>query len=111
MASPHISARWRVGPTSYLVPPPCLIGVVVLLSSITHGIDIMKLLGPVKGIYFHLSVIFDIFSRYVTGWMVTPLESAALAQRLIAETCTTQGIGPGQLTRASPWRCYWRISG
>jgi len=59
--------------------------------------DITKLLGPVKWTYFHRYVILDIFSRYVVGWMVAPRESAALAQRLIAETCATQGIGPGQL--------------
>ena len=59
--------------------------------------DITKLLGPVKWTYFHLYVMLDIFSRYVTGWMVAPRESATLAQRLIAETCTKQGIGPGQL--------------
>ena len=40
---------------------------------------------------FHLYVILDIFSRYVVGWMVAPRESAALAQRLIAETCATPG--------------------
>ena len=59
--------------------------------------DITKLLGPVKWTYFHLYVILDIFSRYVVGWMVTPRESSALAQRLIAETCATQGIVSGQL--------------
>ena len=40
----------------------------------------------------------DIFSRYVVGWMLAPRESAALAERLIAETCTKHGIPPGQLT-------------
>jgi putative transposase len=30
-------------------------------------------------------VILDVFSRYVTGWMVASRESAALAERLIAE--------------------------
>jgi putative transposase len=59
--------------------------------------DITKLLGPVKWTYVHLYVILDIFSRYVVGWMVAPRESAALAQRLIAETCATQGIVSGQL--------------
>ena len=59
--------------------------------------DITKLLGPMKWTYFHLYMILDIFSRYVTGWMVAPRESAALAQRLSAETYAMQGIGPGQL--------------
>jgi putative transposase len=60
--------------------------------------DITKLLGPAKWTYFYLYVILDIFSRYVVGWMLAPHESAALAQRLIAETCAKQGIRPGQLT-------------
>ena len=60
--------------------------------------DITKLLGPVKWTYFYLYVILDIFSRYVVGWMVAERESAELAQRLIAETCRKQNIGPHQLT-------------
>jgi len=60
--------------------------------------DITKLLGPVKWSYFYLYVIMDIFSRYVVGWMVAPAESAALAEKLILETCAKQGIEKGQLT-------------
>src|SRR5215217_782076 len=60
--------------------------------------DITKLLGPAKWTYFYLYVILDIFSRYVVGWMIAPHESAALAERLIAETCAKHGIAPGQLT-------------
>ncbi len=60
--------------------------------------DITKLLGPVKWTSFYLYVILDIFSRYVVGWMIAPHESAALAERLIAETCAKYGIAPGQLT-------------
>jgi len=59
--------------------------------------DITKLLGPAKWTYYYLYVILDIFSRYVTGWMVAALESAALAERLIGETCASQQVGPGQL--------------
>ena len=60
--------------------------------------DITKLLGPAKWTYFYLYVILDIFSRYVVGWMLAPHESAALAERLIKDTCAKQGIVPGQLT-------------
>ena len=60
--------------------------------------DITKLLGPAKWTYFYLYVILDIFSRYVVGWMLAPQESAALAERLIAETCAKHEIQPGQLT-------------
>ena len=60
--------------------------------------DITKLLGPVKWTYFYLYVILDVFSRYVTGWMVAMRESAELAKRLIEETCEKQQIQPGRLT-------------
>jgi len=60
--------------------------------------DITKLLGPAKWTYYYLYVILDIFSRYVVGWMVAHVESAPLAERLIAATCETQAIRPGQLT-------------
>jgi putative transposase len=60
--------------------------------------DITKLRGPVKWSYYYLYVILDIFSRYVVGWMLAQRESAALAKRLIAESCRKQNIEPDQLT-------------
>jgi putative transposase len=60
--------------------------------------DITKLLGPVKWTYYYLYVILDIYSRYVVGWMVAPVESAVLAQRLILETCEKQRIDRDRLT-------------
>jgi len=60
--------------------------------------DITKLLGPVKWTYYYLYVILDIFSRYVAGWLLARVESAALAKQLIGETCRRQGISQDQLT-------------
>ena len=60
--------------------------------------DITKLLGSSKWTYFYLYVILDVFSRYVVGWMIAERESAALAEALISQTCTRQGIQRGQLT-------------
>lgn len=60
--------------------------------------DITKLKGPVKWTYFYLYVLLDIFSRYVVGWLLARRESAALAKRLIEESCEKQGIEEGQLT-------------
>jgi putative transposase len=59
--------------------------------------DITKLKGPVKWTYYYLYVILDIYSRYVVGWMVAHRELAALARKLIAETCAKQLIQPDQL--------------
>ena len=60
--------------------------------------DITKLLGPAKWTYFYLYVLMDIFSRYVVGWLIAERESAALARRLIAQSCANQGIERDQLS-------------
>jgi putative transposase len=60
--------------------------------------DITKLRGPVKWTYYSLYVILDVFSRYVTGWMIAYRESADLAKQLIEDSCEKQNITPGQLT-------------
>ena len=47
--------------------------------------DITKLKGPVKGVYYDLFVMLDIYSRYAVHWMIAPTESAALAGQFIAD--------------------------
>ena len=68
--------------------------------------DITRLLGPEKWRHFYLYVILDIFSRYVTGWMVADRETAGLGGRLIEESCLKHGVQPRVLTlhsdRGSP---------
>ena len=68
--------------------------------------DITRLLGPKRWTYFYLYVLLDIFSRYVVGWMLAERENAALAARLIEESCLKQAIQPQVLTlhsdRGSP---------
>jgi putative transposase len=58
--------------------------------------DITQLKGP--GRFYYLYTIIDIFSRYVTGWMIANQESGELAEKLIGETCAKQGIEEEQLT-------------
>ncbi len=54
--------------------------------------------GPANWTYYSFYMILDIYSRYVTGWMVADRESAALARVLIHQACARQGIGRDQLT-------------
>ena len=60
--------------------------------------DITKLRGPVKWNFYYLYVILDVFSRYVTGWMIAYRETAGLAKQLIEHSCEKQQIAAGQLT-------------
>jgi putative transposase len=53
--------------------------------------DITKLRGPVRGVYYDLYVILDIFSRYVVGWTVAARESAEIAEQLIADSIARHG--------------------
>ena len=64
----------------------------------TWSWDITRLLGPKHWTYFSLYVLLDIFSRYVVGWMLAERENAALASRLIEQSCLKQGIKPQVLT-------------
>jgi putative transposase len=60
--------------------------------------DITKLRGPAKWTYFSLYVIIDIYSRYVVGWLIAEQESAALAEKLLADSIAKQGIDRDRLT-------------
>jgi hypothetical protein len=44
--------------------------------------DITALKGPTKGTWYKCYVILDIYSRYVTGWLVTAIEDAVMGERL-----------------------------
>ena len=56
--------------------------------------DITYLRGPVKGVFFYLYLIIDLFSRDIVGWEVWEEESAEHASVLIRRTC----LGQGRLT-------------
>ena len=56
--------------------------------------DITALKGPVKGVWFKCYVIIDIFSRYVTGWLVAAAEDAIVARDFLADAVTANGIEP-----------------
>ena len=56
--------------------------------------DITALKGPVKGVWFKCYVIIDIYSRYVTGWLVAAAEDAIVARDFLATAVTGNGIEP-----------------
>ena len=60
--------------------------------------DITKLRGPVKGVWYHLYTVIDIWSRYVVAHLVAPGEDGDLAEALIADAALREAINPDQLT-------------
>jgi len=63
--------------------------------------DITKLRGPTKGIYYHLYVLLDVYSRYVVSWLLASCESEHLAKMFLTEAYLKHGVRPGQLTTHS----------
>ncbi|KLL11290.1 transposase [Protofrankia coriariae] len=56
--------------------------------------DITALKGPAKGVWYKLYVILDIYSRYVTGWLVAAAEDAVVAKDFLADAIHRNGIPP-----------------
>ncbi|MBR3183888.1 MAG: transposase family protein, partial [Firmicutes bacterium] len=53
--------------------------------------DITYLRAAVKGSFYYLYLIIDVFSRDIVGWEVWEEESADHASDLIRRTCIAQG--------------------
>jgi transposase InsO family protein len=62
--------------------------------------DITKLATTRVGVFLHLYVVLDLFSRYVVGWMVASRECKHLAAQLFAEVIARHGIEPGLTVHA-----------
>ncbi len=60
--------------------------------------DVTLLRGPVRGVFYYLYAMIDIYSRKVVAWMLTKREGEDLAAEFIREACKREGIQPGQLT-------------
>ena len=60
--------------------------------------DITYLKTPVRGRFYYLYVVMDLYSRYVVGWMLADQECQYLAHKLLKETCRKYHIAPNQLT-------------
>jgi putative transposase len=54
--------------------------------------DITRLPAEIKGKYYFLYAMIDVFSRYVVGWMITHEENSDRAQHFIRETLRQQDI-------------------
>lgn len=58
--------------------------------------DISYLPGPIRGLYYYLYLIIDIFSRDMVGWEIWEEESAEHASHLIRKAVMAQGLSLSQ---------------
>jgi len=60
--------------------------------------DITYLNSPIRGAYYYLYLVEDIYSRMIVGWTIEEVESADHGSRLIDRICQEHAIAKGQLT-------------
>ena len=60
--------------------------------------DITYLLSPIKGNYYYLYMVMDIYSRKIVGWQVHDCESSSYAADLIEDITRQEKINKHQLT-------------
>ncbi len=60
--------------------------------------DITYLKTLLRGHFYYLYVVLDIYSRYVVGWLIADRECQELAKHLLSETIQKQNVAPGDLT-------------
>ncbi len=54
--------------------------------------DITKLRSPVRGVYYDLYVVIDIYSRYIVAWTVAAREDCEIAKTMLEEAMGVHGI-------------------
>ncbi len=60
--------------------------------------DITYLKGPVRGQFFYLYVVLDLYSRLVVGWLLAEEECETLARRVLEQSYRKHDVLPGRLT-------------
>ncbi|MBZ0172595.1 MAG: IS3 family transposase, partial [Phycisphaerales bacterium] len=59
--------------------------------------DITYLRGPIRGAFFYLYVVMDVWSRKIVGWTLESEESAELAHAMLAAACKREGVRRDEL--------------
>ncbi len=59
--------------------------------------DITFLASPVRGMFFYLYLIVDIYSRKIVAWQVHEREGAELAAELATEACYVEEVSPHEV--------------
>ena len=69
--------------------------------------DITYLQTTVKGLFFYLYMVVDVWSRKIIAAQVFAEESMAHSAMLLANACTIHGVQPEELVLHADTRCTW----
>ena len=93
-AAKQLSHRHRSKPTRQIKKPRAL---TATAPNQLYSWDITYLPTAVRGLFFYLYLVMDIYSRKVVGWQVYEAESNALAADLMTDICQRERVAPGQV--------------
>jgi transposase InsO family protein len=94
-AEKQLQHRQKVKPVNQVKKPKALC---TTAPNQLYSWDITYLPTQVKGIFFYLYLVMDIFSRKIVGWQVYQNESSAQAADLMTDICLREKIKPNQVT-------------
>jgi putative transposase len=60
--------------------------------------DVTYLPSTIKGVFYYLYLVMDIFSRKIVGWTVQPVESCEHASWLMQDICKAEKINKNQIS-------------
>lgn len=93
-AEKQLSHRQKSRPATAKKPP----ALVAQAPNQIYSWDITYLPTVVKGLFFYLYLVMDIYSRKIVGWQVYDEESSALAAELMVDICLRENISRQQVT-------------
>jgi len=93
-AAKQLSHRHRSKPARQIKKPRAL---TATAPNQLYSWDITYLPTAVRGLFFYLYLVMDIYSRKVVGWQVYEAESSALAADLMTDICQRERVAPGQV--------------
>jgi len=94
-AQKQLSHRQKSKPAKQIKKPKAL---VATAANQIYSWDITYLPTEVKGLFFYLYLMMDIYSRKIVGWQVYREESSALAADLMKDICGREGVERDQVT-------------
>lgn len=94
-AEKQLSHRLRSKPVRRVKKPDAL---VATGSNQLYSWDITYMPTLVRGLFFYLYLVMDIYSRKIVGWQVYESESSELAADLMTDICHREGVAEGEVT-------------
>ncbi len=91
----QLKHRGKSKPTKTVIKPKAL---TASAPNQIYTWDITYLPSPVKGVFFYLYLVLDIYSRKIVGWQVHSEERSALAADLMTDICQREGVERNQVT-------------